>query len=172
MNGNGMRMMMAVVGCVLAAACSSGGPTDTIDTDQQVVGGQRLQVRPLFERPLQYSGVEAREREALRSQAEWEAFWTRIEHGSSPKSPPPAVDFAREMVVLAAMGSRGTGGYLITVDSVTATAAATHVFVTERSPGRSCVTTQAVTHPVDAVVVPDLGRQVRFHERIVVHECG
>lgn len=160
-----------MAGCLLAAACGGGGPTGAVEIRSETVGGQRIELRALFPQPVYYSGVDAPAREVLRSEAQWQAAVSRIFRLQQPQPVAPAVDFGREAVVLAAMGTRNTGGYTITVDSATATAEAIHVFVTERSPGRACVTTQALTAPVHAVAIPADGRAVQFHETVVVRAC-
>jgi hypothetical protein len=168
MNGRALWMVPA---CLLAAACGGGGPTDAGEGRLDVAGGQRIEVRAVTAGPIQYSGMEERARTVVRTQAQWQAAWAGIWRNHTPEPSLPAVDFAREAVVVAAMGLRSTGGYGVTVDSATATAAEVHVYVTERSPGRSCVTTQALTAPVHVVAIPADGRAVRFHESAVVREC-
>ncbi len=160
-----------MAGCLLAAGCGGGGPTDTVVTRSEAVGGQRVAVRALFPRPVHYSGMDAPAREVLRTSAQWQAAWAQVHRHQQPAPAVPVVDFGRESVVLAAMGVRNTGGYVLTIDSVSATTDAIHVFVTERSPGSRCFTTQALTAPVDAVAIPADGRSVRFHENAVVDPC-
>lgn len=157
--------------CLLAAGCGGGGPTDTAENRSEAPGGRRIELRAVWPQPIHYSGVDAPAREVVRTDAQWRAAWARIHRHRHPAPAVPAVDFGRESVLLAAMGSRSAGGYTIGVDSATATADAIHVFVTERSPGRTCVTTQALTAPVHAVALPVDGRTVQFHENAVVREC-
>ncbi|HST57555.1 MAG TPA: protease complex subunit PrcB family protein [Longimicrobium sp.] len=166
-----IRAFWLMAGCLLAAGCGGGGPTDTVETRSEAAGGQRIEPRAVFPRPVYYSGMDVPAREVLRTDAQWQAAWTQVHRHQQPAPAVPAVDFGRESVVLAAMGGRNTGGYVITIDSVTATTDAVHVFVTERSPGSRCFTTQALTAPVDAVAIPADGRAVRFHENAVVHAC-
>lgn len=165
------RTYWLMAGCLLAAGCGGGGPTDTVENRSEAAGSQRIELRALFPRPMHYSGMDAPAREVLRTDTAWQAAWARIHRHQQPAPGAPAVDFAREAVALAAMGTRSTGGYVVTVDSATATTDAIHVFVTERSPGSRCVTTQALTAPVHAVAIPADGRAVRFHENTVVHPC-
>jgi hypothetical protein len=168
MNGRALWMVPA---CLLAAACGGGGPTAAGQGRLDLAGGQRIELRAVTARPIYHSGMESRARDVVRTQARWQAVWAEIWRNDTPQPALPAVDFAREAVVVAAMGLRSTGGYGVTVDSATATAAEVHVFVTERSPGQSCATTQALTAPVHLVAIPADGRTVRFHESAVVREC-
>jgi hypothetical protein len=156
---------------LLLAGCGESGPTGTLEARND--GSQlRLEMRAAFPGPVYSSGMDASSRRVVRTEAQWQALWTLVVRGHQPVPAVPAVDFSREMVVVAAMGSRPTGGYSITVDSVTAGADAIHAYVTERSPGRGCLTTQAFTAPVDAVAIPADGRAVRFHQTTIVHGCG
>lgn len=166
-----LRAFWMMAGCLLAAGCADGGPTDTVESRSGAAAGARVELRALFPQPLHYSGMDAPAREVVRSDASWQTLWTRIHRHLQPAPRVAAVDFGREAVVVAAMGSRATGGYVITVDSATAAPDTLHVFVTERSPGRTCVTTQAFTAPVHAVAIPADGRAVRFHENAVVDPC-
>jgi hypothetical protein len=155
----------------LLAGCGEGAPTGTLPVRNEV-GGERLQTRAVFPQTVYYSGIGQASRGVVRSEGEWQALWAQVVRGRQPTPATPAVDFSREMVIVAAMGTRNTGGYAITVDSVTATPGALHVFVTERSPGGSCGTTQALTAPVDAVALSSDVRAVQFHESTVAHNCG
>jgi hypothetical protein len=166
-----IRALCLVAGCLLAGGCGGGGPTETPESRSEVPGGQRIELRAVTPQPMYYSGLDAPAREVVRTAAQWQTLWQRIFRLQQPQPGAPAVDFGRETVVVAAMGVRNTGGYVITVDSVTATADAVHVHVTESSPGSRCFTTQALTAPVHAVAIPADGRAVRFHENAVVHAC-
>ena len=166
------RMVRWMAACALLAGCGEGGLTGVDGARTGLAGGERVKARALFANPMFSSGIEARLRDVVRGQEGWTAFWNEAWERHSPLPAAPAVDFAREMVVVASMGGRASGGFRITIDSVAATAGGVHVFVTERSPGSSCVVTAAITAPVDAVAVPASDLPVTFHERTVVHDCG
>lgn len=61
-------------------------------------------------------------RSVIRTQDEWAAFWAQIyppERTWLPPPPPVAeIDFRREMVVVAVMGSRPTSGYSLHITSL------------------------------------------------------
>lgn len=165
MKGNLFAM---VAGCVLLAGCAEATSADALL--DRAPGAQRVEVRRLEFLPVSFSGIGTVERRVIRSEAEWQPFWTRLWGGHH--RPLPVVDFDREMVVAATMGARSTGGFWIQVDSVVVSSAALDVFVTEHSPGRSCATTQAMVYPADAVVVPASSHPVRFREAKVTRECS
>ena len=95
----------------------------------------------------------------------------RTLHGGIPAESPPAVDLARDMVVLVALGERSSGGHAVRVDGVSAAGDGATVRYTATRPGASCMTTMEITSPVDAVRVPRVDGAVRFERRDVVREC-
>ena len=69
------------------------------------------------------------------------------------------------MVLVAGMGRRPTGGYVISVEGVYTSGGELYVDVLERSPGVGCLSTQAITTPVTAVRVPAHPEPVHFLTR-------
>jgi len=117
------------------------------------------------------SGISDRLRLVVRDRATWESLWQEIFARISPHPALPEVDFATDMVLVASMGSRPSGGYGILVDGAVEAADKTLIAeVTETAPGPDCVVTAATTAPVDAVVVPRHD-QVSFAERSETRRC-
>jgi hypothetical protein len=73
--------------------------------------------------------------------------------------------------VVVALGARPTGGYGIIIDGAYERDNRIEVIVQSQSPGKSCATTQAVTQPVDIVLLPKMDRPIDFRENEYVHEC-
>lgn len=109
-----------------------------------------------------YSGLTVERMEATSDAAAYAEYWRRINRGE-----PPAVDFAEEMVIIAALGERRTGGYSIEVTVIEPAADALRVYVLLRSPGPQCMTTQALTQPYHIVKTRRSGKPVKFE---VLHE--
>src|SRR6266508_4397374 len=63
------------------------------------------------------TGYRERARLVIRAAAEWAAAWKELWAGASPAPPLPAVDFSKEMVIVAAMGEQASGGHSIAVAS-------------------------------------------------------
>jgi len=63
------------------------------------------------------------------------------------------VDFTHDLVIAVASGQQSTGGHSIAVGRVTRVGPGLAVEVTETEPPKGCMTTQAMTQPVDVVVV-------------------
>ena len=101
----------------------------------------------------QFSGLDRPLRAIVRGQREWTDLWLRITAGAIPIQDPPAVDFSEHIVVVAAMGTRPTGGHSIAIERIVREGDDLIVEVVETEPGPMCIVTQALTSPVTAVIV-------------------
>jgi len=163
--------LIAVVTAVLAGGCTE-LPT-VRHMEQKTFGeGQVALVRFDVQFPAYYSGFGEQTRRVVTNQSEWEAAWRQLWHNVRPIPDAPPVDFDREIVLLAAMGSRGTGGYTIHVEDAAVNGDHVTVRVIETSPGRGCGTTQAVTAPADVVKLTRTPLPIRFETVRSVHDCG
>ena len=118
-----------------------------------------------------YSGFTTAARAVVSDAGTWAATWDRFLGSLEPKPPVPSVDFGADRVLVVAMGLRFTGGFDIGIDSVVGCQAGTTVYLTARSPGPSCFTTQALTQPAQLVRVRRPVEPVTFQERDVVTPC-
>jgi hypothetical protein len=75
------------------------------------------------------------------------------------------------MVVLAALGSRNTGGYDVVFERATVESSQVTLTVRELAPGPRCGTTQALTQPVDVARLPRQEGAVRFAVRSALINC-
>jgi hypothetical protein len=108
----------------------------------------------------------------VRDAAHWQTVWAQIQQGGSPVPSLPDIDFSREMLVVAALGGRPTGGYSILIEGASEPSHnLTAVAIRSISPGRRCFTTQAVTEPVDIARLPRREGVVRFVERSEITRC-
>lgn len=101
-----------------------------------------------------YSGFATSSRFAVTDPVSWAQTWAQIYRGRTPEPALPAVDFGSYVALVAAMGSRPTGGFSIRIDSLTGTEAGAVLHLTETSPGPNCVVTAAVTAPIHVVLTP------------------
>jgi hypothetical protein len=118
------------------------------------------------------SGIADERRLDIHSSSAWEAQWARLTTGHGPRRDPPVVDFTREMVLLAAMGTRPTGGYQVIIDRVLETRAGLEVHVRNVSPGRRCGVAAALSQPADVVVAPASSQAVFWVVEETVSDCG
>jgi len=99
-------------------------------------------------------------------------LWARLATDRIPRPTAPAIDFSARVVVVAAMGTRPTGGHAIRIDRVSYAGDTLWVEVTSVTPGPGCATTQALTAPVAAVSVerrPNVS--ARFLDREETLDC-
>jgi hypothetical protein len=118
------------------------------------------------------SGLDSPARLVVRDAETWRSLWAQIyrNHGVAP--PIPTIDFSREMLVVAALGSRASGGYSIMIDGASAQGSDVVVTVRSISPGPKCGVTAALTQPVDVARMPRRDGPVRFVERAEVTACS
>ena len=81
----------------------------------------------------------------------WASFWA-LHTGSS--SPPPAVDFTTDLVLIAAVGTRSEAGDSVEVRSVLPVAFGTQVSLWERRPGNFCTPAPRSHAPYHVVIAP------------------
>ena len=106
----------------------------------------------------------------IRNRAALESAWARL-FDQVQGNPAPAVDFTRETVLLVALGRRSSGGYAVRVDAVTRRGESAVVRYTVTSPGPGCMSTQALTSPVEVVRTTRLSGAVRFARRDLEQRC-
>jgi hypothetical protein len=157
-----LRPLLFAALCLDALACSA-----AFDAPEQP--GTPMPVTRLRAEPYSfagYSGLRQSERLVVRDAATWAAIWRNV-----TSAPLPSVDFDREMIVVAALGERPTGGFDIVVESATASGDALTVRIRTIAPGPSCITTDVLTQPVDVARLPRTADVVRFVDDASVVDC-
>jgi len=97
-------------------------------------------------------------------------FWSA--HAGSG-TPVPEVDWAREIVLLAAVGERAEAGDEVKVTRVVPIGGATRVEITERVPGDFCSPAARRIHPFHLVVAPAVPLPIEFTPpRVERIPCG
>lgn len=158
--------MKVLVVALLLASCSS--PNAPGSSEPLVL----TRLRPDLFSYSYYSGIRDSQRLVIRDQAAWQQTWNTISIGMSPVSAPPAIDFSREMVIVAALGERPTGGFSIFVDAATETTNGVTITVRSVSPGSGCAVTLAITRPVDIARVTRRDGTVNFAETVAIQACA
>jgi hypothetical protein len=117
-----------------------------------------------------YSGLDKPDRIVVREPVTWQIVWNKVWFGDSEVQPIPTVDFSSEMIVVAALGARSSGGYGILIDRANELANG-GISVTIRSTSPlNCIVTEGFTQPVDIARLP-IREKVEFTERSEVHQC-
>ena len=113
------------------------------------------------------SGIGEARRMVVRDANAFAQVWSELGAGDRPE-----VDFTQNVVVVAALGQRPTGGYEIAVSHVGQADGQLNIEVVETTPGPNCLTAGAETQPVDVVVVPTAApRGWSFLERKEIRAC-
>lgn len=115
-----------------------------------------------------YSGLHKPAREVVRDSGAWIGMWRRVAHYPSS---PPAVDFSRHILLVAALGARHSTGYAIRIDSVAVVGGHLVAWVCTGAPGPGMGGFATMTAPLDIVRVPRTSHRVRFVERGQTAEC-
>jgi len=156
-----VRLRAAAAVLLLAAACSQAPARSA----EPVVA---LPFETLVQRS--FPGQSGRAlREVVRDQAAWKTLWTALREGSDLPEEPPAVDFDRQMVILATMETQGCVSR-ITIRSVTrADALVVDVLEAPPAPNCVCVTSE---RPVHVIRLERVDLPGRFEVERGVTSCG
>ena len=157
-----MKRFVCLALVLLAAGCSS--PTSPESLTLVRLGSAAA---PL----TSYSGLRESQRLVIRDQATWQQTWSAIWSNTAPQPALPTIDFTREMVILAALGERPTGGYSIFVDSASETAAGVTIAVRSLASDSGCPVTLALTQPVDIARMTRRDGHVEFAETFAIQRC-
>lgn len=99
------------------------------------------------------SGVKKAERTVVKTPEECSALWKR-HAGEAVTSEAPKVDWSKEMVLAAFLGTRNTGGYAVQITGAKEQEGKLVVQVTEKAPKPGGFVTQVITSPFHLVAVP------------------
>jgi len=125
-------------------------------------GAQTLPIRSL--KKGAFSGVREAKQEVVKSADAWEKLWKQHTTSAGESEKIPAVDFSKEMVVVATMGTKRTGGYTIEIVGVEAKDKTLRISVKKTSPPPDAMTIQALTAPFHFVAVPKSDLKPEFVE--------
>ena len=104
------------------------------------------------------SNVDEARQVVVRTAAEWKTLWRR----HSPDRDQPRVDFGRDMVVGAFLGSQATAGFSVEIVSALVEQGVLVVRARETRPQVDRIVAQVITSPYHLVAVPRHSGDVRF----------
>ena len=125
-------------------------------------GAQTLPIRSL--KKGAFSGIREVKQEVVKSADAWEKLWKQHATAAGESEKIPAVDFSKEMIVVATMGTKRTGGYTIEIVGVEAKDKTLRISVKKTSPPPDAMTIQALTAPFHFVAVPKNNLKPEFVE--------
>lgn len=155
-----MSRLLSVV--LLAAACSHA-------PSQAPAAAAALPFETVVQRSIPGQSGPTR-REVVRDQAAWQATWGSLREGSDLPAEPPTVDFAREMVILAAMETQSCVSR-VTIRSVTRADGALVVDLLEAPPAPNCVCITS-ERPIHVIRLERVDLPERFEVERGVTSCG
>jgi hypothetical protein len=94
-----------------------------------------------------YSGVNEASNKMITSMEEFYELWKQTYANRRPQPAIPEVNFEESVVIACFMGMRNTGGFAIKVSEVRKSGTTLEVVITQSSPGRNCMVTEALTQP-------------------------
>lgn len=158
-------ILAALIGCNAPTGIrSSEIPAGAVDVAWNDAGALRVA-------HAYYSGIGSSAATVIGNDADWRAIWSKYTANQGNPPAPPAIDFSRYEVVVAALGERTSGGYDMTISRIASTNDYLYVELTARHPGPTCGVTAALTQPVDMVRIPREHRPVMFIEKAVQTNC-
>jgi hypothetical protein len=170
-----MTRFVGIVGIVIAGL-SVGCSSSEVTPPPGPPPGPSVPMVRLRSEPYSFSynsGLNSPARLVLRDAITWQEVWNQVYSRQSPTPPLPVVDFTREMIVVVALGSHGSGGYgILLAGASEAGNSGTAITVSSTSPGPKCFVTQAFTQPVDIARVPLREGAVTFVEQTHVNSCN
>lgn len=98
--------------------------------------------------------------------------WTELWNSSGHSALPPAIDFAKDMVMAVFQGEKSTGGYSIEITKIIENKDNTEVFVKETSPGVNCMVTKSLTSPFHIVKLQKIDKEVVFKIEKATNDCN
>jgi hypothetical protein len=112
------------------------------------------------------SGLSEPRREVVRDEAGWARLWEEVHAGVEPRPTLLAVDFSRQMLIVAATGTRPTGGFDVAIRAVSVRGGALEVEVRESCPAPGAMVSMGLTRPVvvallDRVALPPTFRETK-----------
>lgn len=139
-----------------AAACASNGAKPAPPGHQAPAP---LELETLVQQSIPGQGGQT-VREVIRDQAAWAAMWAKLREGSSLPETPPAVDFDKDMVIVAAMETQPCVSK-VTVRSAVQTGGELVIDVLEAPPAPNCVCFTS-ERPIHAVRLRKVDVPARF----------
>jgi hypothetical protein len=120
---------------------------------------------------------------AVQSEPKWRKLWAELEPrlprdmGQSAPHSFPRIDFTRQTLLVAALGTKPTGGFSLSIESVVESPASITVNLVALSPRKGCGDaiygiTQIATHPIALLLIPKTSKPVHFDTRQVEPACN
>lgn len=111
-----------------------------------------------------FSGIQQPLQQVITDPAQWEKIWTAHNAGRKSEQARPEIDFTKEMVIVAAMGRKNTGGYSIEISKAEPSGGKLMIYVTRKAPRPGGMSLQALTAPFHMAALPKTDLEPEFVE--------
>ncbi len=165
-------VLCGLVGFAAAACGGAGAAEQLLEPSQPRLEAQEASYEEIEGADTPVSGILDRRRLVIINAETWATFWAELHANISPVPDPPSIDFESDEIIAATMGQRSTGGYTIRIEGISRRGDDLEVVIVETSPGRGCLTTQALTSPATAVSVVRPPGVVEFVEETETQGCS
>jgi hypothetical protein len=108
----------------------------------------------------------------INNNAEWQNLWEEVFANQSDKPPLPEIDFTRRTIVAVFQGIQPSNGYEISIQEIVETENSLDVIVKAFAPGKRCVVLGIQTRPLDIVEIEKTEKEVVFHVKHKIRNCG
>jgi hypothetical protein len=100
----------------------------------------------------------------LTSQKDWVDLWAKREVGTGPKKNAPTIDFDKDIVIVAALGMKNTGGYTIEITRIVRTPDDLTVYVKRTEPAAGSTPSGKPTSPFVLAKIRKPDKPVTFRD--------
>lgn len=112
-----------------------------------------------------------RGQQVITTQADWQAFWSKLHEGTNTSPPVIPVDFEVHDVVAFVQGRQSTDGYSLRVTAVLTSDSGSSLSFVEQSPGPLCPVVAKSSNRYLLIQTPKLPEPVSFKISDVAHDC-
>jgi hypothetical protein len=147
-----VRAATAAILLFAVAGCREETTTSPAATGDAAEVGDEVSILRKFP-PSASGGYAAAAQEIHRDAASFAAAWKKANAHLAPIPAPPAVDFAKEMVALVALGQKTNGGWSVEIVGLRKTESGLRVLYAVRQPAPGAMTAAVMTNPWHAVVL-------------------
>lgn len=104
----------------------------------------------------------------VQNQKEWNRILEKYKIKSLDSN---LVDFAKDTLLVAFIGSRTSGGYSVNFEKIEDRGSILVAYIVEVEPGENCLVTQSITYPIHIVKIPKTDKKVQFIKRTKTSVC-
>ncbi len=118
-----------------------------------------------------YSAIQEKRELTINTNDDYQKLMAEVYKNLDQMPRIPVVDFTKNTLIAVFIGTRNTGGYLVTIDSITESSKNMNVEVMETTPGKDCMTSDVLTAPYTIVKVPKTDKKAVFKYSQKVKDC-